>query len=72
MSNRGHARTPLVLEQHQRPAADHEVPAIDEYTLLLLGQPVRMVQRRDGKLDEQHVGASDLLLAPAGMETRCH
>lgn len=62
----------LVLEQHIRPAAAHAVPALNEHTLLLvLGQPVRMVQQRDGRHDNQLVGASDLLLTPAGMETTC-
>ena len=72
LSSRGRDWTPLILEQHARPATEHAVPALDEHTLLLvLGQPVQMVQQRDGRTDTRQVGAGDLLLAPADMEALC-
>lgn len=62
----------ITLEQHARPAAEHAVPALDEHTLLLLiGQPVRLVQQRDSRLDDQWMGAGQILLVPAGMPTLC-
>ena len=72
LSNHGAESANVILEQHARPATEHAVPALDEHTLLLvLGQPVRMMQQRDGHRDERQVQSGDLLLAPAGMEAHC-